>query len=565
MAASTSAIITSVEKQLTEIIYRLYKLEVEPIVTRPDSKYGDYTTNVAMQLAGELNESPRIIAEKIAGELTVTDIFKEVSVAGPGFINVFDKDSVVLERIGKAPERFYDDQRIVFEYSCPNAFKELHTGHLYQTIYGDIAARLMLLGGANLQRTSFGGDVGLHVAKCLWAIVAHLNGEHPDKLSKIGDDAFNRSNWISARYVEGSRAYEEDEAIKQDIDELNRKIYGFHAYNDHGSSIAKIYWETRQWSFDYFDAFYDLIEVKKMRYYPESDTAPVGLAVVKEQLEKGHLRESDGAVVFVGDESKHLHTRVFITSKGLPTYETKDIGVIWLEKQDYDFEHRFVITGNDQKEYMRVVFAAAEIFQPELIGAMTHMTNGIVKFADGQKMSSRIGNVERALDVVSIVREKIKNLVDDQTVVNDLTLGAIKYAFARYNLGSDIAFNVDETVSLSGNSGPYLQYAHARARSILKKLDYDQTPPKTILDEDRELIRKLAEFTDIQSAAIRSLQPQLICNYLFELAQEFNRYYEKNRVISDDKEVHRANIVNLYADTLRDGLGILGISAPDKM
>lgn len=553
------------EKQLTEIIYRLFKLEVEPTVSRPDSKFGDYTTNVAMQLAGELNESPRIIAEKIACELTVTDIFKEVSVAGPGFINVFDKDSVVLERIGKAPERFYDDQRIVFEYSCPNAFKELHTGHLYQTIYGDIAARLMLLGGADLQRTSFGGDVGLHVAKCLWGIVTHLNGELPDKLSEIENDAFVRSSWISARYVEGSRAYEEDAAIKHDIDELNKKIYGFHNDNDHESSLAKIYWETRLWSYDYFDAFYDLIKVEKMRYYAESETAPTGLAVVKEQLEKGLLEESDGAIVFVGDESKHLHTRVFITSKGLPTYETKDIGVIWLEQQDYKFEHRFVMTGNDQKEYMRVVFAAAEAFQPELVGTMTHMTNGTVRFADGQKMSSRLGNVTRALDVVSIVSEKIKDLVDDQSTVDELTLGAIKYAFARYNLGSDIAFNVDETVSLTGNSGPYLQYAHARARSILKKLDYNQTSPQTIYNEDRELIRKLAEFTDIQSAAIRSLQPQLICNYLFELAQEFNRYYEKNRVIGDDKEVHRANLISLYADTLRDGLGILGISAPNAM
>jgi len=553
------------KQQLIEIIYRLFEFEVEPVVTRPQSKFGDYTTNVALQIADKVNESPRVIAEKIATELTATGMFKEVSVAGPGFINVFENDSAVLASIGKTPERFYDNQRIVFEYSCPNAFKELHTGHLYQTIYGDIAARLMLLGGANLQRTSFGGDVGLHVAKCLWGIIIHLDGEHPDKLREIEDDAFTRSSWISARYVEGSRAYEEDEATKHSIDELNKKIYGFHNDNDHKSPLALIYWVTRQWSYDYFDAFYDLIEVESMRYYAESETAPTGLAVVTEQLKKGLLEESDGAVVFVGDESKHLHTRVFITSKGLPTYETKDIGVIWLEQQDYNFDHRFIMTGNDQKEYMRVVFAAAEAFQPKLAGTMTHMTNGTVKFADGQKMSSRLGNVTRALDIVSIVREKVKGLTDDESIVDGLTLGAIKYAFARYTLGSDIAFNVDETVNLTGNSGPYLQYAHARARSILKKLDYSQALPQTIYDEDRELIHKLAEFTDIQSAAIRSLRPQVICNYLFELAQEFNRYYEKNRVIGSDKEIHRANLVSLYADTLRDGLGILGISAPDAM
>lgn len=552
-------------QQLIEIIYKLFELEVDPIVTRPQSKFGDHATNVALQLASRIHESPLVIAEKIANELKASGAFREVSVAGPGFINVFENDKAILENIGKAPERIFDNQRIVFEYSCPNAFKELHTGHLYQTIYGDIAARLMLLGGANLQRTSFGGDVGLHVAKCLWGVITFLDGEYPDKLHQIENDAFIRSSWISARYVEGSRAYEEDEAAKNDIDDLNKKIYGIHANNDHESPLAQIYWVTRQWSYDYFDAFYDLIKVEKMRYYAESETAPIGLEVVKEQLNNGLLKESEGAIVFEGDESKHLHTRVFITSKGLPTYETKDIGVIWLEQQDYNFEHRFIMTGNDQKEYMRVVFAAAEAFEPKLIGRMTHMTNGTVKFADGQKMSSRLGNVARALDVVSTVRDKVKDLTNDESIVDDLTLGAIKYAFARYTLGNDIAFNIDETVSLTGNSGPYLQYAHARARSILRKLNYTPTTPQTIHDEDRELISKLSEFTDIQSAAIRNLQPQVICNYLFELAQEFNRYYENNRVIGDEKEIHRANIVHTYADTLRDGLGILGIAAPDSM
>lgn len=553
------------KNQLIEIIHRLFDLEVDPVVTRPESKFGDYTTNIALQLAGRLQQSPRAVAEQIAVELEATGSYREVSIAGPGFVNVFEKNDALIASIGKTPEQFFGGQRIVFEYSCPNAFKELHTGHLYQTVFGDIAARLMLLGGAQLQRTSFGGDVGLHVAKCLWGMVAELGGEYPEKLNEIETDPFARSSWISARYVQGAKAYEEDEAVKQAIDELNKTIYGFHDSNDHESPLAQIYWATRQWSYDYFDAFYDLIKVEKMRYYPESETAPVGLKVVKEQLAKGLLKESDGAVVFEGDESKHLHTRVFITSKGLPTYETKDIGVIWLEQQEYNFEHRFILTGNDQQEYMRVVFAAAEAFQPELIGKMTHMTNGTVKFADGQKMSSRLGNVTRAIDVLDIVREKVKELVDDQSLVDDVTLGAIKYAFARYSLGGDISFNIEETVSLTGNSGPYLQYAHARARRIIEKLDYIPPALEEMREEDQVLVRKLSEFTDVQSAAIRGLQPHLICNYLFELAQEFNRYYEKHRVIGDENEAHRASLVKLYADTLKRGLGILGVSAPNAM
>ena len=553
------------KNELSEIIKQLYDIDIEPVVSRPDPKFGDLTSNVALQLSAKVGDNPRNVAQKIVELLTEKGLYKEVSIAGPGFINVFLNDDTLLANTKRSPEKYFENQSIVFEYSCPNAFKELHTGHLYQTIYGDIAARLMLIGGAKLQRTSFGGDVGLHVAKCLFGMVTELGGEYPEKLGEIDTDPFARSQWISQRYVQGAKAYEEDADAKTVIDELNKTIYGFHDGFDADSPLANIYWTTRQWSYDYFDAFYKLIDVKAMRYYPESQTAPVGLKVVKEQLEKGVLKESDGAVVFEGDETKHLHTRVFITSKGLPTYETKDIGVIWLEKEDYGFDHRYILTGNDQKDYMRVVFAAAEAFRPELIGTMTHMTNGTVKFGDGQKMSSRLGNVTRATDVLDIVREKIEQLVDDPRLVDAVTLGAVKYAFARYSLGGDIAFDIEETVSLTGNSGPYLQYSHARARRILEKIDYAIEEPKVIHEEDKVLLRKLGEYVEVVSQAVQHLEPHHICNYLFELAQEFNRYYEKNKVIGSEEEAHRVSLVKLYADTIANGLGILGIEAPDSM
>lgn len=552
------------DKKISQLIKELYDVDAAVVLTRPDPQFGDYATNVAMQLAKPLGKNPREIAEELAAKLRDNEDFTEVSIAGPGFINIRLSPVALLALTRRNPQPVYAGQKIVFEYSCPNAFKELHTGHLYQTVFGDIASRLMLVGGADLQRTSFGGDVGLHVAKCLWGMVAELDGEHPEKLDTIDIDPFVRSRWISGCYVRGAKAYEGKATVKVAIDELNKTIYGFHSTNDHESPLAQIYWTTRQWSYDYFDAFYKLIDVEAMRYYPESQTAAVGMKVIEAQLAKGVLKQSDGAIVFEGDESKHLHTRVFVTSKGLPTYETKDIGVIWMEKEEYNFDHRYLLTGNDQKEYMRVVYAAAEAFRPELAGTMTHMTNGTVKFADGKKMSSRLGNVTRALDVIDIVREKVSELVEDKALINMVTLGAIKYAFARYRLGGDIAFDIEETVSLQGNSGPYLQYAHARARRILEKTG-SFTMPIDVRDEDRALVRKLGEYSEVLELAIRALEPHHICNYLFELAQEFNRYYEKNQVAGNEHQAHRAGIVALYADTLAAGLAILGIDAPEKM
>lgn len=554
------------DKKIAQIIKDEFDVAVDVHLTRPEPQFGDYATNVAMQLAKPLGKSPRDIAQQLADRLNETGEFEKVEVAGPGFINLTLSGDDLLDLTKREPIPLYAGKTFVFEYSCPNAFKELHTGHLYQTIYGDIVSRLMLVGGAQLNRTSFGGDVGLHVAKSLWGMVDTLGGEHPEKLEKeIEDDPFTRASWISSSYVRGAKAYEDNEQTKLDIDELNKTIYGFHDTNDHESPLAQIYWITRQWSYDYFAAFYELIQVDNQHYYPESETAPIGLEIVRQQLEKGNLKESDGAVVFEGDESKHLHTRVFITSKGLPTYETKDIGVIWKEREDYKFDHRYLITGNDQREYMRVVFAAAETFDSSLAGTMTHWTNGTVKFADGKKMSSRLGNVTRAIDVVDAVREKVDELVEDKAIVEDVTLGAIKYAFAKYKLGGDIAFDIDETVSLQGNSGPYLQYAHARARRILEKVEGAVVLPVKVLPEDRLLVRKLGEYREAVELATQTLEPHHICNYLFELAQEFNRYYEKNQVVGSNDEAHRAGLVSVYADTLRAGLFILGIAAPDKM
>ena len=558
----------TVSQSISRAVSSLYEQEVSVKLDRPDPMFGDFATNVAMQLAKPLGKKPREIAEELAIALRETGEFNTVEIAGPGFINVRLSDNGLLGQLDTTPAKTLDDITYVIEYSCPNAFKELHTGHLYNTIFGDILARLVEQAGATVNRTSFGGDVGLHVAKCLWGMVATLGGIEPEKLNSVEATPFARANWISQCYVKGAGEYEENIEAKQEIDELNKTIYGFHAENDHESPLAQIYWTTRQWSYDYFEAFYGLIKVDSMRYYPESETAPVGMSVVKEQLALGHLKESNGAIVFEGDESKHLHTRVFVTSKGLPTYETKDIGVMWLEQQEFGFDRRILITGNDQKEYMRVVYAAADTFQPGLAEKMVHLTNGTVRFGDGKKMSSRLGNVSRAIDVVDVVREKVKELVQDETLVEQVTLGAIKYVFAKYRLGGDIAFDIDETVSLAGNSGPYIQYAHARARSILQKAG--QVSMNALngyeLDEaERSLVRKLGEYQDVVARATEELMPHHICNYLYELAQEFNRFYEKSRVIGSEQEAPRLALVARYADTLKNGLGILGIEAPERM
>jgi arginyl-tRNA synthetase len=569
----TSVILAGMKQEIAEniaqCVKQLFAID-EPIeISHPDIQFGDYATNIALQLAKKMNRNPREVAEQLTEKLrtSMIDSVSQISVAGPGFINFTLNDPTLWREMYVTLPKNLEGLTIVVEYSDPNPFKVLHAGHLYTSVVGDSISNIMAAAGAEVHRVNFGGDVGLHVAKTMWAILRDLGGEYPEKLDAIPIDG--RSEWMAEHYVTGTRAYDEDEDAKAAIVTLNKRIYQLFADNDHDSSFARIYWTCRQWSYDYFDAFYARIGTPFEKYYPESEVAPLGLQTVREQLQKGVYQESDGAVVFNG-QKYGLHTRVFINSQGLPTYEAKDVGLIMKKWQDYHFDRSVVITGNDIEEYMKVVLKSVEQFEPELVARTTHFTHGNVKLSGGVKMSSRKGNFLRAIDVLDATKEANKAMtgLDDEKTV----LGAVKYAFLKQRIGADVIFEPRESVSLEGNSGPYLQYAHARARSILRKATDDVADVLTTNPEDikletdeRTLVGKIARYPEVIELALQEYMPHHIATYLYELAQIFNRFYEHTQVLNNSRSEMRLVLVKRYADTLRNGLGLLGITAPDKM
>lgn len=545
---------------LKETIQSSYGLEIEPILTRPEAQFGDLATNVALQLAGRVGKKPQEVANQLADAVRELDDVLEASIAGPGFLNIKLTDQALARAWSLEPEQHYRHQTVVVEYSDPNPFKVLHAGHLYTSIMGDAIANLVEAAGGDVHRVNFGGDVGLHVGKSMWAIVRELGGEYPDKLAEIPVD--ERAPWMAARYVEGSNAYEDDAEAKEAIVGYNKRVYKLHAENDHASDFAKIYWTCREWSYAYFDAFYARIGSRFEKYYPESAVAERGLKEVRAQIGEV-FDESNGAVVFAG-EAFGLHTRVFINREGLPTYETKDVGLIFHKYDDYHFDRSVVITANEQAQYMAVVLKAIEQFAPELARSTTHLTHGIVKLAGGVKMSSRKGNFLRAVDVLDVAEQANTEL--NGTPDERVSQGAVKYAFLRQRMGNDIIYDPEESVSLQGNSGPYLQYAHARACSILSKSEVTPELGSDTLDAaERLLVRKLSEYPEVLTDATRELMPHAVCTYLFDLAQTFNRFYESSRIIGDSREALRLALATRYRDTLAHGLGLLGIAAPDTL
>jgi len=556
------------EQQISQATKRcieaLFGLDILVELGRPEEQFGDFSTNIAMQLAGKLGKPPLEIAESLAKEL-LNDLkdFASVSVVKPGFINFTLDDAKLFESIKTEPTKPFEGKVIVVEYSDPNPFKVLHAGHLYTSVVGDAIANLLETAGANVHRVNYGGDVGMHVAKTLWSMRKELQDEMPTRYADLPIE--QRADWMAERYVEGSQQFEVNPEAKAEISVINKKIYEIQETKDHNSSLAQLYWMTREWSYEYFQKFYTLIGSRFEKFYAESEVQELGLSTVREQLSKGVYEESDGAVVFKG-EKFGLHTRVFINSEGLPTYEAKEVGLMIRKFEDYHFDKSIIITANEQEQYMAVVQKSIEQFAPELVRATTHLTHGLVKLAGGVKMSSRKGNFLRAVDVLDSAAVANKQLTGKDN--QDSVLGAVKYAFLKTRMGGDIIYDPMESVSIEGNSGPYLQYAYARARSILAKagtsLPFDTSEVK-LNSGERSLLRKLSESTEVIDKACNEFMPHHLCSYLYELAQTFNRFYEHNRVIDDERQVLRIMLVEKYVEILKHGLDLLGIPAPEHI
>ena len=553
-----------ISRTIKEAVKELFSVDLNVELTRPEEQFGDFATNVALQIAHKAGQTPREVAQAIADKLKDK---LDIQVAGPGFINITLKDSDLFQAASNAPGsklQLFAGQTILAEYSDPNPLKPLHAGHLYTTLVGDAISRLIENAGAKTIRINYGGDVGLHVGRGMWAIIRQLGGENPEKLEEVPQN--DRAGWLGRMYADGTAAYEEDPVAKEEIIDINRRVYKLHADNDRDSAFAIIYWTVRQWSYDYFVTLYEQLQVKPFdRFLPESEVSELGLETVKAQT--GDIyEESDGAVIFNGE--KHgLHKRVFITSNGLPTYEAKDVGLLLTKWQDYHYDKSIVITANEQAQYFEVMLKSVEQFEPEPAGKTKHLTHGVVKLQGGIKMSSRKGNVLLAYDILQAAEKSAKELNENSSY--DTVLAAVKYAFIKPRIGGDIVYDPNESVSLEGNSGPYLQYAHARARSILGKAKGSVfgvgSSELELNPGERSLTRKVSEYPDVVEKATKELLPHYIATYLYELAQIFNSFYEKNRVIGDEREELRLKLVNLYADTLKNGLELLGITAPDKM
>jgi arginyl-tRNA synthetase len=636
------------------------------VLERPaDMSHGDYATNVAMVYAPKAKKSPLALAIEIVEKLQIavtqssspgsfggslpdslasplSDVFSDIEkieIAGPGFINFQLKNSVYRKTISdilSAGDTYGSSQaeqsesgekkKIAFEYTDPNPFKVFHIGHLMANTAGESLARLAEASGAEVKRFCYQGDVGRHIALMMWGLRLMDRGI-PEESETIGSKVayFGKAYALGATHFKkledaSKAAGEVDEQgrangaefkkLEGEVRELNRKIY-----DKSDAEVNDIYNKGKEWSLQHFEELYEILGTKFDRYFFESQVTDLGVKIVKENtdpLGAKVFEESNGATIFPG-EKYGLHTRVFLNKDGLPTYEGKELGLMPTKYDAYNYDLGVTVTGNEQDEYFKVVYKAASFIFPEIAAKMKHVSHGMLKLTTG-KMSSRTGDVitgESLLkDMIENSLEKMKEreMSDDEkrSVARDVAVAAIKYTVLRQSLGKDIIFDPEKSLSFEGDSGPYLQYAYVRAKSILAKAK-DQgivqyvdmsaenaasitsvpgmLSTRGIADEKVgeaaggkageeigahakiKLEKTLARYSETVERSWKDLSPHHVANYLIDLAGTFNSFYANTQIVKadDGSSPHKVALVQAFSIVMKNGLAVLGIRVPEKM
>jgi len=515
------------------------------VVKRPQNPaHGDYAVFVGMEVAERVKEN-------IKQELG--DAVSHIEVVAPGFVNITLSHEAIALAVAEADAKkeewgkgtVNNEQRVLIEYTDPNPFKEMHIGHLMSNTIGEALSRLVENEDATVIRACYQGDVGPHVAKALWG------------LQKAGITEPATAKEIGEAYAAGSCAYEDLPEVKAEIDALNQEIY---KGTDH--DLMELWRRGRDVSLEEFEQLYKILGTHFDYYFFESETAEPGLRIVHDGIERGVFEESEGAIIYRG-EKVGLHTLVFITSKGTPTYEAKDIGLAFLKEERVHSDRSIIVTAAEQIGHFKVFLAALSEIAPLIAAKTTHVPHGFLRLTSG-KMSSREGNVITAEGLIQEVIEKASGKNADPLIAEQVALGAIKYMILRQAPGSDIIFDPEKSLSLEGDSGPYLQYALVRAKKILAYAS-EGTGGTDEPSEPYAIERLITHFPEIVARAARELAPNLLVNYLTELASTWNAFYATEQILGSPEEAYKQRVARAFANTMTNGLTLLGIPAPERM
>lgn len=557
-----------VKKIIIEAVKNASGIKEVALESPENESFGDYTTNVVLQGKRQemKGESPKQIAEHIVEKLKtnndLSEIVDNIEIAGPGFINFWLKDDVLvstLKQIDRDKENYGKSVKgkgktVVVDYSSPNIAKPFGIGHLRSTLIGQALYNLYKTLGYEMVGDNHLGDWGTQFGKLIYMIET----EKPSELS---------IETLEKLYVEFHKKVEEDPSLEEKARACFKKL-------EKGDSEAhKIWQKCVDVSMVEFDRIYELLGIKidfafGESYYESEMKQMLGDSEVKRHLTRG----DEGASIIDLTKCGIKTPLMFLKSDGATTYATRDLATIKFRVRKWDPAIIIYEVGAEQTLHFQQLFAAAKILG--LVKDSTklvHTAHGLYLAPDGKKFSTRKGKTIKLEEVLNEAISRAEKLGDGESasaksIARQIGIGAVKYFDLMHSVKSDVVFDWDKIMNLEGNSGPYLQYTVARCNSVLKKANNPATQLINKMENEEALIlRTLIHFPEVIEEAAETYSPNLLCNYLYDLAQKFNSFYNKDKIIGSETETFRLLLTSGVSQVLKNGLKILGIDTPERM
>ena len=538
-------------------------------------EFGDFQTNFAMVSSKLIGKNPREIASTLVDNFKENDIIEKLEIAGPGFINIYLKNNFLNEELKKVENEKYDfsflntDKTIIIDYSSPNIAKRMHIGHLRSTIIGDSIKRTLQFLGFHTLADNHIGDWGTQFGKLIVAYKNWLNKKSYEE-DPIGE--------LERIYVQFSDEAKKNPALEDEAREELKKLQLGDEENQ------KLWKEFIDISLKEYNKIYDRLGVNFDYYYGESFYNDMMPAVLEELKEKGIACEDQGALVVFFENDK-LPPAIVQKKDGSFLYTTSDLATMKFRKDELNVDEAVYLTDDRQQNHFKQIFEIGEMLGEPYNYKKTHVVFGIMRFGDGMIFSSRSGNIIRLVDLLDEAKTQVKKVIDEKNpnipeeekekIAEIVGSGAIKYFDLSQNRTSDITFTWDKVLSFEGNTGPYLQYTYVRIMSIFRKLKEENinVENKDIILEnmngvERELAVELLRFPQTVVKSYESYRPNIIADYLFDIAKLFNNFYNSNSILKEEnKKIMDARILlaEKTAFILKEGLGLLGINTVDRM
>jgi arginyl-tRNA synthetase len=587
------------KSDIQQAIQALFNTTVDDLVLQPTKKeFEGLYTFVTFSLTKALRQAPAQIGQAIGTWLTenspivsgfnVVQGFLNISIADAAWLNVLN-DIATNPSFGNLAAK---NQSVMVEFSSPNTNKPLHLGHLRNNFLGDSVSRILKANGYDVVKACIVNDRGVHICKSMLAYKMFGNNETPESAGMKGD------HLIGKYYVLFDKAYKAqiEELVGQGTpkEEAEKKaplmleVQQMLRLWEQGDPETVALWsQLNAWVYEGFDATYRTIGVSFDKTYYESNTYILGKEIVEEGLQKGIFYRKDDSSVWIDLTEEGLDQKLVLRSDGTSVYMTQDLGTTDLKYEDFHTNRQIWVVGNEQDYHFKVLFAIMRRLGRSYADGLYHLSYGMVDLPTG-KMKSREGTVVDADDLIQETTEAAASAADEAAkgkldefsetektaLFRMLGLGALKYYLLKVDPQKRMQFNPAESVDLHGNTGPYIQYVHARIQSVLRKatdtgISLDGPVSVAQLDEiEQQLIFLLSQYPQRVQEAGDDYAPSYIAQYAYDLSKTFNQFYDKLSILkeTDSAKLHaRLVLAKSVGETIRKAMGLLGIDVPEKM